>query len=183
MYRYCTRMVLFWGGGMFDLRTGFSQDVSGKRDSCLEDGKVHATYCIRSFAIAPCELHLPRILNEHGRSKLWLLDKIYGFLESCHLSHQRAIMADNVQTAERIAHRLVRHTKSAIAWTGAVQAFFSALDLLWTLWSAWREGREDERRRERQDREDERRRKKADREERKRDAAIEQLKTEMKTVR
>ncbi|KAM0799636.1 hypothetical protein BDR22DRAFT_890216 [Usnea florida] len=92
-------------------------------------------------------------------------------------------MAEHVRTAERIAHRIVRQTKNAMAWTGAVQAFFSALDLLWTLWSAWREGREDERRRERQDREDERRRKKADREERKRDAAIEQLKTEMKTVR
>ena len=92
-------------------------------------------------------------------------------------------MEDNVRRAERIAHRIARQTKNAIAWTGAVQAIFSALGLLWTLWSAWREGRADERRRERQDREDERRRKKADREEKKRNAAIEQLKTEMKTLR
>ena len=92
-------------------------------------------------------------------------------------------MENNVRPAERIAHRIARQTKNAIAWTGAVQAFLSVLDLLWRLWSAWREGREDERRRERQDREDEKRRKKADREETKRNAAIEQLKTEMKAIR
>ena len=81
-------------------------------------------------------------------------------------------MENNVRTGERIAHRIARQTKNAIAWTGAVQAFLSALDLLWTLWTAWREGRVDERRRERQKRDDERR-----------DAAIEQLKNDVKKLR
>ena len=110
--------------------------------------------------------------NEYGKSKRWFLGKMYGFLASCHLFHQRAIMENNVRPAERIAHRIARQTKNAIAWTGAVQAFLSALDLLWTLWRLWREGRVDERRRERQDRKDQGR-----------DAAIEQLKNEVKTLR
>ena len=81
-------------------------------------------------------------------------------------------MENNVRTAERIAHRIARQTKNVIAWTGAAQAFLSALDLFWTLWTAWREGRVDERRSERQNRDDERR-----------DAAIEQLKNDVKTLR
>ena len=84
-------------------------------------------------------------------------------------------MEDYVSTAERIAHRIWRQTKNAMAWTGAVQAFFPDLDLLWglwTLWTAWREGRVDERRRERQNRDDERR-----------DVAIEQLKNDVKKLR
>ena len=105
--------------------------------------------------------------------------RLHDLLDLSNVVRERRLSCTLMEVVDRIAWQ----TKNAMARTGAVQAFFSALDLLWTLWSAWGEGREDERRRERQDREDERRRKKPDREETKRNAAIEQLKTEMKTVR